>query len=211
MNKDGSMARMNNLVAFSQKHALKIATIADLIAYRLRNDRIVKAEIETNLKTIGGGDFRTIVYRNTAELSEHMALVKGDISTGGPVLVRMHSFNMFDDIYSAEKTLELHRAMEMIAEEGRGVVVMIRSASRTFLSDRIRKIAESTESRLPSLKEYGIGAQILSDLGVRELILLSNTKRSIVGLEGHDLKIVKQKPIKYSRNHPIPVSSAFYE
>ena len=210
MNDDGSMARMPNLVEFSKKHKLKIATIADLIAYRLRNDRIVKVEVETNLQTIGGGEFRTVVYRNTAELSEHMALVKGDISTSEPVLVRMHSFNMFDDIYSAEKTLELHRAMEMIAEEGRGVVVMIRSASRTFLSDRIRKFTDSKENFPPLLKEYGVGAQILSDLGVRKMILLSNTKRSLVGLEGHDLEILEQRPIKFSREHTIPVRSDFY-
>ncbi len=210
MNDDGTMARMPNLVEFAIKHSLKIATIADLIAYRLRNDRIVKVEVETNLQTIGGGEFRTIVYRNTAELSEHMALVKGNLSTKKPVLVRMHSFNMFDDIYSAEKTLELHRAMEMIAEEGRGVVVMIRSASRTFLSDRIRKSAE-TKANVPSLlKEYGVGAQILSDLGIREMILLSNTKRSLVGLEGHDLKIIEQRAIQFSRDHPIPVRAKFY-
>ena len=211
MNDDGTMARMPDLAAFAQKHGLKIATIADLIAYRLRNDRIVKAEVETNLKTIGGGEFRTIIYRNTAELSEHMALIKGDLSTGGPVLVRMHSFNMFDDIYSAEKTLELHRAMEMIAEEGRGVVVVIRSASRTFLSDRVRENSEAKVNSPPLFKEYGVGAQILSDLGVREMILLSNTKRSIVGLEGHDLRIIKQRPIKYSKDHPIPVRSSFYD
>ena len=211
MNDDGTMARMADLATFAQKHGLKIATISDLIAYRLQNDRIVKAEVETNLKTIVGGEFRTIVYRNTAELSEHMALIKGDLSIGGPVLVRMHSFNMFDDIYSAEKTLELHRAMEMIAEEGRGVVVMITSASSTFLSDRIRKNYEANDNSPPLFKEYGVGAQILSDLGVREMILLSNTKRSIVGLDGHNLKIIKQKPIKYSRDHPIPVRSSFYD
>ena len=210
MNDDGTMARMPDLVTFAQKHGLKIATIADLIAYRLKNDRIVKAEVETKLETIGGGEFRTIVYRNTVELSEHMALVKGDPSAGGPVLVRMHSFNMFDDIYSAEKTLELHRAMEMIAEEGRGVVVMIRSASKTFLSERVRKQAETKKDNAQLFKEYGVGAQILSDLGVREMILLSNTKLSIVGLEGLDLRILEQRAIKYSRDHPIPVRPSFY-
>ena len=117
---------------------------------------------------------------------------------------------MFDDIYSAEKTLELHRAMEMIAEEGRGVVVMIRSASKTFLSERVRKQAETKKDNAPLFKEYGVGAQILSDLGVREMILLSNTKLSIVGLEGHDLRILEQRAIKYSRDHPIPVRPSFY-
>ena len=114
MNDDGTMARMPHLVEFAKKHSLKIATIADLIAYRLRNDRIVKVEVETNLQTIGGGEFRTIVYRNTA------------------------------------------------------------------------------------------------DLGIREMILLSNTKRSLVGLEGHDLKIIEQRAIQFSREHPIPVRDKFY-
>ena len=100
--------------------------------------------------------------------------------------------------------------MEMIAEEGRGVVVMIRSASRTFLSDRIRNSAETKENVPSLLKEYGVGAQILSDLGIREMILLSNTKRSLVGLEGHDLKIIEQRAIQFSRDHPIPVRDKFY-
>ena len=108
----------------------------------------------------------------------------------------MHAFNIFDDIYSAEKTLELHRAMEMIAHEGRGAIVMIRSASRTGLSEYVRKHIEQDDPRTPPmLREYGVGAQILRDLGIRELILLSNTKRSIVGLEGHDLVITEQREI----------------
>ena len=131
MNDDGTMARMPDLVDFAQKHGLKIATIADLIAYRLKHDRIVRAEVETELETIGGGLFRTIVYRNIVEGTEHLALVKGEVNTDDPVLVRMHAFNIFDDIYSAEKTLELHRAMDLIAQEGRGAIVMIRSGSET--------------------------------------------------------------------------------
>jgi len=210
MNDDGTMARMPDLVAFAQKHGLKIATIADLIAYRLRNDRIVKAEVETELDTIGGGSFRTIVYSNTAEGTEHLALVKGDVNTDDPVLVRMHSFNIFDDIYSAEKTLELHRAMETIAKEGRGAIVMIRSASRTVLSDRVRQHLETNERPAPQLREFGVGAQILSDLGVRKMILLSNTQRSIIGLEGYDLEIVEQRPITMSKEDSIPVRDSFY-
>ena len=211
MKDDGTMARMPDLVAFAQKHGLKIGRIADLIAYRLRNDRIVEQVIETNLQTLGGGEFRTIVFRNTAEPGEHLALVKGDLSENGPVLVRMHSFNVFDDIFSAEKTLELHRAMEMISEEGRGVIVMIRSPSSTVLSDRLNKHLETNERPAPLLREYGVGAQILGDLGVHEMILLSNTKRTIIGLEGYDLQIVEQRPIKMSREHKIPVSDDFYE
>ncbi len=210
MNDDGTMARMPDLVTFAQRHALKIATIADLIAYRLKHDRIVKADVETQLETIGGGRFRTIVYRNIAESTEHLALVKGDVDTDDPVLVRMHAFNIFDDIYSAEKTLELHRAMDLIAQEGRGAIVMIRSASETVLSDRVRQHLETKEPPAPQLREYGVGAQILSDLGVRKMILLSNTQRSIIGLEGHDLEIAERRPITMSKDNLIPVRDSFY-
>ena len=205
------MARMPDLVTFAQLHGLKIATIADLIAYRLRNDRIIKPGVETILNIIGGGDFRAVVYTNTVETVEHMALVKGDLSTGKPALIRMHSFNIFDDIYSAEKTLELHRAMEMIEEEGRGAVVMIRGARSTNLSDRIKQHLETRERPAPLLRDYGTGAQILLDLGVHEMILLSNTKRTLVALEGYDIKIIEQRPIKMNRNDPIPVRDEFYE
>ena len=121
------------------------------------------------MDTIGGGEFKTVVYTNQADQSEHMALVKGDVADNGPVLVRMHAFNMFDDIYSAEKTLELHKAMEMINKEGRGAVVMLRNPSRTFISDRIQ---QDYQGPSVSFRGYGIGAQILLDLGIHEMIVL---------------------------------------
>jgi len=208
MKDDGTMARLPDLVAFAQKHNLKIATIADLIAYRLRNDRIVKPIKESTITTVGGGDFKTIVYVNQANNSEHMALIKGDLSANGPVMVRMHSFNMFDDIYSAEKTLELHKAMEMIDKEGRGAIVMLRNPSPTFISDRLQQENKETS---PNFRGYGIGAQILLDLGVHEMIVLSNTERILVGLEGYGLSIVERRPIKISKNDPTPVRDGFYE
>ena len=210
MKEDGNMARMPDLVPFAQRHGLKIATIADLIAYRLKHDRIVKPGIEAPLKTISGHEFRTIVYRDTANDVEQLALVKGDPSTPGPVMVRMHAFNVFDDIFSAEKTLELHLAMEMIEAEGRGVIVMIRNASNTVLSDRIRTTLETQSPSSPTLRDYGIGAQILLDLGVREMVLLSNSQRTIVGLDGFGLTVVGRKPLKISINEGIPVGEDFY-
>jgi len=208
MKDDGTMARLPDLVAFAQKHNLKIATIADLIAYRLRNDRIVKPIKESTISTVGGGEFKTVVYVNQANNSEHMALIKGDLSKNGPVMVRMHSFNMFDDIYSAEKTLELHKAMEMIDQEGRGAIVMLRNPSPTFISDRLEQ--ENRETGL-NFRGYGIGAQILLDLGVHEMIVLSNTERVLVGLEGYGLSIVERRPIKIGKNEPTPVRDGFYE
>ena len=211
MNEDGSMARMEDLLVFSKKHGLKIATIADLIGYRVQNDRIVKRELETKLDTVSGGNFKAIIYRNTAEVSEHMALIKGDVSSNQPVLVRMHAFNIFDDINSAEKTLELHRSMELIAEEGRGAIVMIRSSSRTGWSEFIKKREGAEEQHDNALlREYGVGAQILRDLGIRDMILLSNTERSIVGLGGHGLVIKERRDIKFGRDYKYPVRDEFY-
>ena len=208
MNNDGTMARMPDLVTFAQKHGLKVATIADLIEYRLRNDRIVKPSITSKINTIGGGEFKSIVFLNQADKSEHMALVKGNVAKNFPVLVRMHSFNMFDDIYSAEKTLELHKAMEIINAEGCGAVVMLRNPSNTFISDQLKKQPEK-----PGLtfRGYGIGAQILLELGIHEMIVLSNTERTLVGLEGYGLTIVERRPIKINKNSAVPVSDGFYE
>ena len=208
MNDDGTMARLPDLVTFAQKHNLKVATIADLMEYRLRNDRIVKPGIESTMDTIGGGEFKTVVYVNQADQSEHMALVKGNVADNGPVLVRMHAFNMFDDIYSAEKTLELHKAMEMIDQEGRGAVVMLRNPSRTFISDRIQ---QEYQGPSVSFRGYGIGAQILLDLGIHEMIVLTNTEQTLVGLEAYGLSITERRPIKIGKDEPIPVRDKFYE
>ncbi|MFP6736863.1 MAG: 3,4-dihydroxy-2-butanone-4-phosphate synthase [Rhodospirillales bacterium] len=210
MNDDGTMARMPDLVAFAQRHNLKIGTIADLIAYRLRHDRIVHQRVEGNFKTLKSSDFRTIVYANDAEATEHIALVKGNLNEPGAVLVRMHAFNIFDDIFSAQKTIELHRAMELIDNEGRGVIVMIRSSNPTVLSDRLRQSIETQEHPRTALREYGVGAQILLDLGVHEMILLSSTVRSIVGLEAYGLTIVEQRPITIPKDYVLPVRDKFY-
>jgi 3,4-dihydroxy 2-butanone 4-phosphate synthase/GTP cyclohydrolase II len=211
MKDDGTMARMPDLVAFAQRHNLKIGTIADLISYRLSHDRIVQKRVQGNFKTLEASDFKTIVYANDAEATEHLALVKGDLKAPGPILVRMHAFNIFDDIYSAQKTIELHRAMELIEQEGRGVIVMIRSSNPTILSDRLRQTIETQEHPRTPLREYGVGAQILLDLGVHEMILLSSTVRNIVGLEAFGLTIVEQRPITIPNDYTLPVRKEIYE
>ena len=198
MNDDGTMARMPDLVAFAQRHGLKIATIADLIAYRLRHDRIVERALETTLESRYGGAFRMIVYTNKVAYAEHIALVQGDLGAQGPVLVRMHALNVLEDVLgddSAGKAGELHRAMRLIGEEGRGVVVLIREPGPTSLSDRVRARLGEGEPPVGELRDYGVGAQILLDLGVRDMILLSNTKRTIVGLEGYRLNVAEVRPI----------------
>jgi 3,4-dihydroxy 2-butanone 4-phosphate synthase/GTP cyclohydrolase II len=198
MNDDGTMARTPELLAFAARHRLKIATIADLIAYRLRCDRIVERTLETTIHSIYGGAFKLYVFINKVAYAEHLALVKGDLSGPQPVLVRMHALNVLDDVLGdtfSGKADELQSAMRLIAEVGRGVIVLIREPHRLSLSDRIRARLEGREESGGQLRDYGVGAQILLDLGVRSLTLLSNSHRTIIGLQGYGLSIVGQRPI----------------
>ncbi len=208
MNDDGSMARLSDLVKFAQFHGLKIATIADLIAYRLRNDKVVERIIETTMHREHGGEFRLIVYANKASYAEHVAVVKGDLSGPEPVIVRMHALNILDDLLHDTKTGragELESALEIIAEAGRGVVVLIRETWNTSFSNQVRlrhdlpedDAAMAGKSALPppALRDYGVGAQILVDLGVTEMRLLTNVTRTIPGIDGYGLKVVERLPL----------------
>ena len=197
MNDDGTMARTPELVTFARKHGLKIATIADLIAYRRRNDKIVRRTLETKFNSAHGGEWSMMVYINQAAYAEHIALVKGDLSDGGPALVRVHALNVLDDVLGnldSGKGGLLHASMEAVAKEGRGVILLIREPQPTSLTERVRAHIEGDPAGVP-LRDYGIGAQILLDLGVSEMILLSNTKRTIIGLDGYGLRVVEQRPI----------------
>ncbi len=201
MNDDGTMARLPDLVQFAQHHGLKVATIADLIAFRRKNDRIIERVQETAFESEHGGTWRMHVYVNRAAYAEHIALVKGDISTPDPVLVRMHALNVLDDVLgdrSLGRAGTLQSAMRAIGEAGRGVVVLLREPRATSLSDRVRaRLGDAAAKPAGSgeLRDYGIGAQVLLDLGVRDMILISNSRRSIVGLEGYGLNIVGHKSI----------------
>ena len=195
MNDDGTMARLPDLVAFAQRHALKIGTIADLIGYRRRTERLVERVLETELDSRYGGAFRMFIYRNTVAYAEHVALVKGDLSAPGPVLVRMHALNVLDDVLADQSSGRadfLHAAMELIGREERGVVVLIREPQANSLSERVKARMAGARGSV-ELRDYGVGAQILVDLGVRDLILLSNTKRTIIGLDGYGLSLVGQR------------------
>ncbi|MEQ9602223.1 MAG: 3,4-dihydroxy-2-butanone-4-phosphate synthase [Thalassobaculaceae bacterium] len=201
MNDDGTMARLPDLVQFAQFHNMKIATIADLIAYRRRTESVVERAVETSLRSRFGGDWRMIVYTNKVTYAEHVVLVKGDITTKDPVMVRMHALNVLDDVLgeaSATRGGTLGAAMGLIGEVGRGVVVLIREPSPTSLSDRVRdKLRAEAEGRTPQaeLRDYGVGAQILLDLGIHEMVLLSNNRKTIIGLDGYGLSVVDQRPI----------------
>jgi 3,4-dihydroxy 2-butanone 4-phosphate synthase / GTP cyclohydrolase II len=197
MNDDGTMARLPDLVAFAQRHGLKIATIADLIAYRLRYDHLVKVVAETKVESAYGGKFGLKVYATTVDPAEHVALVKGDVAAGGPVLVRVHALNTIEDVISTGPHREtlVHKAMEVIGREGRGVIVLIRESRPDAISSRVNQ--EKGTGGQQRLIEYGIGAQILLDLGVREMILLSNSPaRKIVGLEGYGLTVASHRGLE---------------
>jgi len=197
MSDDGTMARREDLIAFAQLHGLKVATIADLIAYRRRHDRIVERLLEAPFSSEFGGEWRMHIYVNSVAYAEHIALVKGDIATPEPVLVRMHAVNVLDDALAnanSGRGALLRRSMNIIAREGRGVVVMLREPTLTALSDRVRGIIENGRPQF-ELRDYGIGAQILLDLGVRDMTLLTNMPRLIVGLDGYGLHVIGNRAI----------------
>lgn len=198
MNDDGTMARLPDLVSFGQKHGLKIGTIADLIAYRRQNECYVE-KIHSDIFTSAyGGKFTYHIYKNMIRYAEHVALVKGDISGDKPVLVRMHAVDFLGDVLGGKENSDLHRSMQMIAKAGCGVIVIIREPNPSSLSERLGAKSENAESghRDPVLRDYGIGAQILQDLGVRKMTLLTNAPKTIAGLEGYDLEVVGQQPIE---------------
>ena len=199
MNDDGTMARLPDLVAFAQRHGIKIGTIAELIAYRLRYDHLVKVVAGTKIESAHGGIFDLKVYATTVDPAEHVALVKGDVGSGDPVLVRVHAMNTLDDVLAAgghRETL-VHKAMDIIGKEGRGVIVLIRESRPDAISVRLKREPGSDRTGQQRLIEYGIGAQILLDLGVREMVLMSNAPaRKIVGLEGYGLKVVGHRALE---------------
>jgi 3,4-dihydroxy 2-butanone 4-phosphate synthase/GTP cyclohydrolase II len=193
MNDDGSMARMPDLVAFAQHHGLKLGTIADLIAHRRRTEKLVRRVQEGEVEQAIGGTWRAIVYESTAAPGEHLALVKGDVSTDAPVLVRMHAASLFREIVSGRGLGDLHAAMRMIDAAGRGVVVLLRDPRPDALSIRLKR--GPSHAIAPEIRDYGIGAQILDDLGVKRIIRLSNNPRPLIGLEGYGLQVLETRPI----------------
>ena len=197
MNDDGTMARYDDLVIFCQRHALRMATISDLIAYRRRTERLVEVVVESEFDSHYGGRFRMIVYKNTVEYAEHIALVKGDVSTPDPVLVRVHAVNIVADLLgdrNSNSAHDLHGAMEIIRDANRGVVILIRDVLPTTVSTLVGKSAQEGRTE-GSWRDVGVGAQILLDLGVSEMILLSNVERAFVGLDGFGLRVVERRPI----------------
>ena len=204
MNDDGTMARMPDLVAFAQRHGLKIGTIADLIGYRLNHDRIVTQVARKAVHSAFGGAFELYVYETNVEPVEHLALIKGDLSAPGPVLVRVHAVNAAADLLGigggGSKGSLIEKSMKIIGQEGRGVLVLIRDLRPKSVSDWVRGGQPRRSSKAETerrLVEIGVGSQILRDLGVGDMVLLSNAPPSrYVGLEAFGLRIVDQRRIE---------------
>jgi 3,4-dihydroxy 2-butanone 4-phosphate synthase/GTP cyclohydrolase II len=213
MNDDGTMARMPQLLEFAKMHNLKIIAIKHLIQYRMKNECFVKRVAQADMPTKYGGDFTAIAYSNIVDENIHVALVKGDITAEDAVLVRVHSECLTGDVFGSKRCDcgdQLHRAMEMIKKEGKGVILYMRQEGRGIgLPSKLQayelqdKGLDTVEANLqlgfkPDLRDYGIGAQILVELGIRKMKLITNNPKKIIGLEGYNLKVVERVSIETS-------------
>jgi 3,4-dihydroxy 2-butanone 4-phosphate synthase / GTP cyclohydrolase II len=204
LNDDGTMARLDDLIPFAQRHGLRIGTIRDLIAYRHRNDHLVERRADMMFTSEWGGEWRVASYRNKAGGAEVVALIKGKIDPAAPVPVRMHVHSPLSDLFAeaGERSGLLGQAMEAIAGAGSGVVVVLSSPAPDLVACIIRARREGREEAAGhsmAMREYGIGAQVLTDLGIQRIILLSNSDTSFVGLDGYGIEIVEHRPLSAAR------------
>jgi len=211
MNDDGTMARVPELIEFAKKQNLKTVTIKDLIKYRMRTESFVKRLVSVKMPTEYGGEFNAIAYANEIDNTVYIALVKGEIKPEDEVLVRVHSQCLTGEVFGSKRCdcgEQLHRAMEMVSREGKGVILYVRQEGRGIgLINKLKayelqdKGLDTVEANIrlgfkPDLRDYGVGAQILVDLGVRKMKLMTNNPKKIVGLEGYGLKVVERVPIE---------------
>jgi 3,4-dihydroxy 2-butanone 4-phosphate synthase / GTP cyclohydrolase II len=198
LREDGTMARLDDLIPFAQLHGLKIGTISDLIAYRLRKDRLVEQTAEAQFESRWGGTWTAKSFLNKAGGQEHVALVKGRLDPDRPVLVRMHALDLIGDMFAEQSCRSglLPGAMREIAEAGSGVIVVINRNAPGALARALKgRAGEPVEPDMEALRDYGVGAQILAALGVHEMVLLTNTHHTPVALAGYGLSIVEERPI----------------
>ena len=195
MNEDGTMARLDDLVGFAQEHRLKIGTIRDLIAYRRQHDHLVERRAEARFTSCWGGEWTAVTFWNKATGTEQIALTKGRIDPDQPTLVRMHAMDLFSDMLGEQgsRARMLEKSMEMIGEAGAGVIVLLTAAGPGVFS---RALQRKSGAPMPDeLRDYGVGAQILAELGVADMVLLTNTHHTLVALDGYGLSIVGERPI----------------
>ena len=215
MNEDGTMARVPQLSSFAKKHNLKVVTVKDLIKYRMRTELFVKRIATVKLPTRYSDDFTAIAYANDIDSNVHIALIKGELDPEQPTLVRVHSECLTGDVFGSQRCDcgdQLHRAMQMIRKEGKGIILYMKQEGRGIgLINKLKayelqdKGLDTVEANIklgfkPDLRDYGIGAQILVDLGVRKMRLITNNPKKIVGLEGYGLKVVERVSIEMSPN-----------
>jgi 3,4-dihydroxy 2-butanone 4-phosphate synthase / GTP cyclohydrolase II len=223
MKEDGTMARMPDLEEFAREHDLKIATIADLIAYRIRKDSLVHKAAETRLPTRYGGEFQAVVYTNDVDSHEHLALVKGEIDPDSEIMVRVHSECLTGDVFGSLRCdcgSQLQAAMRMVEQEGAGIILYMHQEGRGIgLINKLKAYAlqdqgmDTVEANTElgfkaDLRDYGIGAQILRDLGVRKMRLITNNPKKIVGLEGYGLQVTGRLPIEIE---PMPENIGYLQ
>lgn len=197
MNDDGTMARLDDLIEFAHIHGMKIGTIRDLIAYRRRHDHLVERRAEARFTSCHGGEWKAIVFYNKAEKNEQIVLQKGHVDPDKPTLVRMHVLSPFSDIFgeTGARSGVLGKAMDIIGAEGAGLVVLLNRHGINSLSNAVRMKSGETVPDMEELRDYGIGAQILTEMGVNEMELLTNSHHSLVALDGYGLSIVGERPI----------------
>ena len=197
MKDDGTMARLDDLIPFAQRHSMKIGTIRDLIAYRRRHDHLLEKRAEVTFTSRWGGEWKAITFFNRATQNEQLVLQKGHIDPDAPTLVRMHQMNPLVDALGEESPRSgvLARAMEIIGEEGAGLIVAINRRAPDDFTRMLRQRSGETPRDMDELRDYGVGAQILADMGVHDMVLLTNTQHSLVALDGYGLAVVGQRSI----------------
>ncbi len=215
MNNDGTMARMPDLEEFSKKYGIGIVTIADIIQYRMKQERLVRKVAEADVQTRYGGNFKAMVYENDLDANQHLVMVKGNVSKDEPVLVRVHSECVTGDVFGSMRCdcgNQLHAAMKMIEQEGRGIILYLRQEGRgiglankiityTLQDQGLDTVEANNALGLPAdLRDYGIGAQILADIGIKKMRLMTNNPKKLHALAGYGLEVVERVPIEITPN-----------